>query len=248
MRGGINWQRLVAVGGAVLAIVALWGSGGSRPVAASPGLEFSMAIPEAQGCNTVAGSTSCTFQPGSTFTVNVSLDSLPDTVTEYQGFNIAIGYSGAITSANDATTSAWPDCGFPATHYAEGLVAMGCAVGVPPAGPSTYTGIVGTNRFSCGPYGSATLTLKRGRGNTELVASGSRIYVEDVSTAETITLSCGATPTPAPTRTPAPVLPADGSGGTQRPGSSEEWAIIGSLFVLAAASLAVVGWRSARAR
>jgi hypothetical protein len=252
MRGGINWKRLVAVGGAALAIVALWGYAGSSPAAASPNVDFSMAIPEAQGCNTVAGNTTCTLQPGSTFTVNVSLDSFPDTVTQYQGFDAAIGYTGAVTSADDATTSAWPDCGFPAAHYTAGFVAMGCSVGVPPAGPSTYLGLIGTNHFRCGPYGDATLTLKHGRGNTELVVSNTRIYVEDVNTPETITLSCGATPTPAPTATPTPTvvpaLPSNGSGAADHQSRSEAWVIIGSLLVVASASLAVVGWSRSRPR
>jgi hypothetical protein len=238
--------RLVAVGSAVLAVAALLLISIGRTASPAfaephPGLNFAASIPGYAGCNTSQGDAQCFIPPGTTFTVNVTLDPLPSDIPSYQGYDIKMSYTG-LTSADNASTAMWPDCGYPATYYEAGLVNMGCAVGLPPAGPSTYTGLVGTSGFTCSASG--TITLLHGDGNTDLNQDVGLISSE-AGTGETLNITCGSPST----ATPLPVLAPSGSAGGlgQADNNAEaQWLLIGSLMSLAAAGLVVLGWRFAR--
>jgi hypothetical protein len=240
--------RLVAFGGALLAVAALL----LIPIAQTaspafaephPGLSFTASVPGYAGCNTSQGDAQCYIPPGTTFTVNVTLGPLPSDITSYQGYDIKMSYTG-LTSADNASTAAWPDCGYPATYFEAGLVNMGCAVGLPPAGPSTYTGLVGTNDFTCSQSGA--ITLLHGDGNTDL-NQDIGVVASEAGTGVTLNITCGS----APTATPLPGLAASGSAGSLTQADNHagaQWLLIASLMSLAAASLVVWGWRFGRSR
>lgn len=248
----LRTRRLVAFGGVFAVALALFLSWGLTTVRVSahsphPGLNFTMTAEGEEDCDTSAGDTVCYIDPGTTFTLNVTLDSLPDGVSQYEAFDVTVEYTG-LTSADNASTASWPDCGFPAQFFEEGLVAMSCAIGIPPAEPSTYTGLLGTNDFTCDESGA--ITLRHGEGNTNLVEAISLIHGEGAGTAETLSITCGDRPTatPPPTATPRPGLPPSGSAGAAEGSDSGLWAAIGALLAAAAAGLTVFGWRFARSR
>jgi hypothetical protein len=246
--------RLVAFGGALLAIAALLLIAVAQTASPAfaephPGLNFTASVPGYAGCNTSQGDAQCYIPPGTTFTVNVTLDPLPSDIPSYQGFDIKMSYTG-LTSADNASTASWPDCGYPASYFEAGLVNMGCAVGLPPAGPSTYTGLVGTNDFTCSQSGA--ITLLHGDGNTDLIQD-TVVVLGEVGPSEILNITCGSPPTATtvPTATPLPRLTASGSAGSLSQADNHamaQWLLIGSLMSLAAASLVVLGWKSARSR
>ena len=128
---------------------------------------------------------------------------------------------------------------------------MGCTIGVPPATASTYTGLIATNDFTCAQSGN--VSLPHGEGISDLVEIVGTTHSE-AGVAETLTITCGARPTPtvAPTATAMPGLVPSGSAGTlsqtDGSGSAALWLAIGSLLTLAAGGFAVFGWRVARSR
>jgi hypothetical protein len=197
-----------------------------------PGLQFSIGIPTVQGCNTRASDVTCTLPAGQNFVVEVSLDHLPDDIPSYGGFDLYTEYAG-VTPLQDAKNDVWPDCGFPAASYdADGVVIWGCAIGLPPAGPSSYIGPVGTITYTCTQNGS--ISLVHGDGDTDLVEAvlahpdptpaESIVHEEGNFTREKITINCGQVPantpgvvtggtpggpgpTPGPVHSPAPGRP-----------------------------------------
>jgi hypothetical protein len=176
----------------------------------------------------------------------VILASLPADVPSYEGYDIIINYTG-LTSADDATTASWPDCGFPAQFFTAGKVAMGCSIGLPPAGPSTYIGLIGTNTFTCNSSGA--ITLKHGVGNTILTETVGSQRAESADGSETLNITCGsrppATATPKPTTQPG--LPGTGNGGSQSSGTDLAlWLAITALLVAGAAGAGAYGLRYAR--
>ena len=224
-----------------------------------PGLQFSIGVRGVPGCNTRASNVTCTLPSGRPFVLEVSLDALPDDIPTYEGFDIYLKYAG-VTPQHDASTDDWPDCGFPASSYDQpGVVDFGCARGLPPAGPSSYIGPIGTNTFTCGQNGSITLQHSAARGYTDLVQGvlpgptpGVGIgnnHAEGAGTTETITISCfAATPTRTlpstltaiPASTPAPVLPSTGQhavGATRVPLAPIAALLVGSAGLLACAAL-----------
>jgi hypothetical protein len=242
--------RLVAFGGALLAVAALLLISIAQTASPAfaephPGLNFTASVPGYPGCNTSQGDAQCYIPPGTTFTVNVTLDPLPSDIPSYRGYDIKMSYTG-LTSADNASTAMWPDCGYPATYFEAGLVNMGCAVGLPPAGPSTYSGLVGTNDFTCSQSGA--ITLLQGDGDTDLNQDIGMVFSE-AGTGEVLNITCGS---PAvSTATPLPRLTASGSAGSLSQADNHavaQWLFIGSLMSLAAASLVVLGRRFARSR
>lgn len=245
-------DRSAALWGALLVALLLLGTtaGAASRVFARPhpGLNFSVSVPGYPGCDTSQGDAQCYIPPGTSFTANVTLDPLPSDIPSYQGYDIKLQYTG-LTSADNASTAMWPACAYPATYYQPGLVNMACTIGVPPAGPSSYSGLVGTNDFTCAQSG--TLSLLHGDGNTDLQGDVGIVYSEP-GPAETLNITCGSPPTPTPpaTATPLPGLTSAGSGGglDAGEGGAGQWLVIGSLLGLAAMSLVVLSWRFARSR
>jgi hypothetical protein len=153
-----------------------------------PGLQFSIAFPSIPGCDTRDGDVECVLLPGSTYTMRVFLDGLPKDIAEYGGFDIVLEYEG-VTAVGDPGPYEWPDCEFAAIPEQQptGMVAFGCAMGFDPAPPSSYTGLVGTQRFSCGESGR--VALSHGKKSTALVLEDLSSHSE-AEVSETISVVC----------------------------------------------------------
>lgn len=211
---------------AALGLLLVWGGLAARPAAAHephPGLNFSIGVRGVNGCNTRASDVTCTLPAASDFVVEVSLDTLPDDINSYGGFDIYMRYAG-VTPRQDASTDDWQDCAFPASSYDRpGVVGMGCAIGIPPAGPSSYIGPLGTNTFTCGQNGSVSLAHSYAEGFTDLVENVTEVgkesvvlsHAEGAGTTETLTITCGQLPPNTPgvvtVGTPGPPGPTPGS-------------------------------------
>jgi hypothetical protein len=210
-------SRTLAVGILTAIVLGLvWARLGPTPASAQtpdPGLQFYIAVAGVPNCDTKSGDATCNLAPGSTFVIDVYLEPLPSDIPSYDGFDIYLGYTD-VTAEQVASTDAWPDCAFPAQNYGEaGTVRLGCIIGVPPAGPSTYTGLIGTSIFTCAQSGSVALI--HGDGKTDLVEDVGKIHIESAPQ-ETLTINCvagGVTPIPttpqaratsAPPSTPLP--------------------------------------------
>lgn len=198
-----------------------------------PGLEFSIGVRGVPGCNTRASDVTCTLPSGQNFVLEVGLDALPDDIPSYEGFDIYLTYAG-VTPLQDASTDDWPECGFPASSYERtGIIGFACARGVPPAGPSSYIGPIGTNSFTCSQSGSISLVHST-EGNTDLVQgmepgptpdeSVGVNHAEGADTEETLTITCGSVPAGTPgivtEGTPGPEGPTPGQLRTPIPGGS----------------------------
>lgn len=187
-----------------------------------PGLNFWIAVDGVTNCNTKTANASCSLAPGVTFVIGAYLDPLPSDIPNYGGFDVSLRHAG-VTPNHDASTNPWPDCAFPAAAYDMAptdtdIVRFACTVGAPPAGPSTYTGLLGTISFVCAQSGS--ISMVHGATETDLIEfehiDPLHIHGEDPNTTETLTINCvqgGATPIPttpragsttAPTGTPLP--------------------------------------------
>ena len=248
-------RGLVALGGALVVMTAFLlalSTGSSRHALADahPGINFTMAVPGYAGCDTGMGDAQCYIPPGATFTVNVTLGALPADVAGHEGYDIKLAYNG-VTSLNNASVAMWPDCAYPAyTYDTPGVVQMGCSIGAD-AADSHYTGLVGTEGFTCAQSGA--ITMQHGSGATDLFQSLSQILWEP-GAGETLNITCGSPPTPTvpPTATHVPGLSSTGSGGALGHSDNNEtmalWLVIGSLATLSAAALAAMSWRFARGR
>lgn len=250
-------------GAAFVAFVSLLGGLSLRHASANEpheGLNFSIGVRGAAGCNTRASDVSCTFPAGRTFVVEVSLDELPDDIPAYGGFDLYAEYAGvAPTEPLDANNHDWGDCGFPAAFAGDGFVGWGCAIGPPPAGPSSWIGAIGAVTFTCTTSGS--ISLVHGAGfRTDLIEMvtenetgelESVIHSEGGNTREALHIACGTVPASTPgtgapvstpkntasiatsTATPPPALPSTG----QQPGSPAQ-----GPFALFAPGLGVGVW------
>ncbi len=227
---------LAALGAAVIIIssLAVQHASAHEP---HPGLEFSIGVRGVPGCNTRASDVTCTMPVGGTFVLEVGLDALPDDIPSYRGFDLYAEYSGGLTPSQDANNDDWPGCGFPAAFTGDDFVGWGCATGLPPAGPSSWIGPIGTVTFTCSESGSITL-VHSAAGKTDLVEAvtdegeggtpgQSIIHTEGSDTQETLTITCGQLPANTPgvvtTGTPGPAGPTPGEAhpeitGGQTPG------------------------------
>jgi hypothetical protein len=249
-RSKIPWM---ALGGALVVMAALlagFSAGSPRQALAAehPGVNFTVAVPGYSGCDTSAGNAQCYIPPGTTFTVNVTLGSLPSDVPGHEGYDIKLAYSG-VTSQDNASVDSWPDCAYPAyTYDTAGVVQMGCAIGIDSTA-STYTGLVGTAGFTCAASGS--ITLEHGSGSTDLFQSISQILWEPGGS-ETLNITCGSPPTATtpPTATRAPGLGPSGVGDALdgNDGTTALWLAIASLGALTMVALAAMSWRLSRGR
>ncbi len=177
---------------------------------AHPGLNFWIAVDGVPNCSTQTSDATCNLAPGSVFVVGVYLGPLPHDIPNYKGFDASLKYAG-LTAQHDASMSAWPGCGFPASTYRQpNIVFLGCAIGVPPAGPSTYTGLIGTNSFTCAQSGS--VSLLHGTDVTDLVQDVGNAHAQDPNTTETLTINCAPGGV-----TPIPTTPQASRGATSAP-------------------------------
>ena len=158
-----------------------------------PGVDFSIAIDvDSDGqddCTTqVPGLDTCTISDGAAFTLKVMLNALPPDLESYNGFDLRLRYD-RVTLNGDPSASAWPDCMFQA-HALEPPdgVSFACAIDVPPAPGSTYTGVIGTANFTGACEG--TVALVHGSGNADLIDDQFRMFVEAQSGEETLNLAC----------------------------------------------------------
>ncbi len=254
----IRTPRLVALAGAlgVLALLLSWSFGTSMKADAHiphAGLNYSIEAEGESGCDTTEGDAVCYIDPGTEFTLNVTLDPLPSDIASYEVFDVRLEYTG-LTSDDDADAAAyWPDCGFPAAHFKAGLIAAGCSIGFEPGTPSTYTGLMLTNGFTCSESG--TISLVHGDGQTDLLGTISEHHGEGEGTRETLDVTCGDPPTPtstaAPPATPTALpatLPGTGTAGLDQDSSAGAgvWLAIAALMTVAIVGLGAFGWRKAR--
>ena len=246
----IRTSRLVTLTGVLgaMALLLTWGVGmnmKAHAVIPTPGLNYSIEAVGESGCNTTAGDAVCYVQPGKEFTLNVTLDPLPSDIPSYEGFDAYLTYTG-LTSADDADAQAnWPDCGFPAVHFEAGLIAGGCSIGIEPGTPSTYTGLMLSNTFTCSASGA--INLVAGDGKTDLLATVSDHDAEGEGTMETLNITCGEPPTATPPPIPT-ALPGTGTGGGASDSGSSTvlWLTIAVLMTAAIAGIGAFSWRSAR--
>jgi hypothetical protein len=209
-------SRALAVGILIATVLGLaWTRLGPTPASAQatpdPGLQFYIAVDGVPNCDTKSGDATCTLAPGSTFVIDAYLEPLPSDIPSYDGFDIYLGYTG-VTAQQDASTDAWPDCAIPAHLYDTGEVFFACIIGVPPAGPSTYTGLIGTNSFTCTQSGS--IALVHGEGSTDLVEDLGKTHIES-NPQEKLTINCVAGGV-----TPIPTTPHAGGSATSAPAST----------------------------
>jgi hypothetical protein len=262
-------RRPFAFGILALAIAALlvaWGQHAASNANAqipipSEGIEFSLSV---NNCDTRDGDVGkCVLDPGEEFVVNVSLDSLPDIegygAEGYEGFDIQVLYTGALTSMDNPDTSSWPDCGFPAHFITPGeAVLFACSLDVG-SSPSTYTGVIGTLGFTCSEDEAFDNTISLVHGSSDTGIQGLfGVAAEGEGTTDTLTIHCGEPPTPTPepdegdggaaTATALPptgnALASDGDGGT----GTALWITIGALLAAAAAGMGALGLRFGRSR
>lgn len=182
---GLRHRRALAVLLALAIAVQLRSAQAHMP---HSGLNFWLEVPVVPGCDTKHGDATCALTPGGTFTVNVNLGALPSDIPSYDGFDIYITYGG-VAPVGQPSTDAWPDCAFFAIgppHH--GQWGFGCATGLPPAGPSTYTGTIATLQFGCTQPGS--IVLHNGDGDTDLVDDRAYVHTEPTAT-ETLNITCG---------------------------------------------------------
>jgi hypothetical protein len=179
-----------------------------------PGLNFWIAVDGVPNCSTQNGDGTCDIAPGVSFVVGTHLDPLPGDLPHYDGYDIELLHQG-VTPNHDASSDAWPDCAFPAASYDESTapdrVIFGCASGVPPAQPSTYTGLIGTVSFVCAASGS--LQLVHGITRTDVLDDQIQGHAEDPNRTDTLTINCAAggavPPTPAPVANRTITAPGD---------------------------------------
>jgi len=259
---GRRWTLPVSLGVLALAVAALalvWG-GGPAPAAAHsphPGLDFSIGI-DTNGdtiddCGTKVGQPAkCTLPTGSTFQLKVYLNSLGG-IPNYGGFDINVEYSG-VSSNNNPDASSWPDCVFQANDTSlPGVVVWACAIGVPPAPDSTYTGLIGTTDFNCTTNGSVTMVHGvevSQKNTTELVENIAEFpkHAEGQLTTEALTINCVPQPVgglsldPASRALPLERAPSASGSGVPLASTSVAIAAAGSLALAGAAWYARRRW------
>jgi hypothetical protein len=217
-------------------LLVTWGPAGGAKVAADAphaGLDFSIGVDTngdtTNDCSTGGGSATCDFGTvGTRFQVRVYLNSLPNGIANYGGFDIFLenqGVAGKVEGgAAVADANQWPQCSFEAVAPADpARVAWGCATFTQ---QSTYTGLIGTADFNCTASGSLAIVHHDGVDGlaaTALTEVPGSVHAEGRGTRETLTINCGgaAQPTPTPgtpaSPTPTPTLGTPASPTATRP-------------------------------
>lgn len=177
--------------GVAITILSSGHDGASEVEAVGAGVDLSLAIDGV--CDTVGGDVKCGILEDTSFDVSVSIEDI-SAITEgaYEGLDVLIEYTGALSSNGVLSAGPWPDCYFEANASGPGYEAAGCTIGIA-APPSTHTGVVVTGSFHCG-QGEGALNLHH--GFTGIVAQPGSVYHDKGS--DSITVNCeAATPTPA---------------------------------------------------
>ena len=201
---------VMALGAA--ALVMGWWPGATQPASAGPaGLDMAMGV--SGQCDSTAGPAKCTFDPGTAFTVEFKINSIPGGFT-YGAYGMDIVYSGNVSYVTGSLVQTgagmWPSCTFATAEagFTPGDALTGCTIG-PGAVESTYLGTLAKLNFQCGASaGPGVLTLAMGPGKTEVLDASLIGHSEAVD--EELTVNCGAgepptnTPPPEPTVTPTP--------------------------------------------
>jgi hypothetical protein len=187
-----------------------------------PGLNVSFGI--GSSCDSDAGPTTCVVAAGATATLDIKLTSLGG--VEINGYDSVIDYDTVTfnnASAVQTGAGTWTGCVFATGVISNSPTEIigGCTVGItaPPAGATTYTGVLYHVDFTCpasAPESPVTFTLVNGAGFTSILDPNSQAHGEAAN--ETLTVTCGApigggTDTPVPptiaaTNTPVPTTPA----------------------------------------
>lgn len=192
----------------VAVLVLTWGHGAGTPVAAddsSAGMDISMEGVGA-GCDSGAGEMKCDLEPGDTLTLNIYLNALPSKITQYEGVEFIVSYTG-VTSKEDGTLrNIWPECEFPASFHEPGRGAFGCGLGLSFPN-SSYTGHMATATYNCPAEQTAgTITLVSGSGNTTVTETVGSTF--PLAADQTFTVNCGEpVAEPTATNTAAPPTP-----------------------------------------
>ena len=154
---------------------------------------------------TRTGPTNCVVGVGTTFTLKAYVDSLPDAVAGYTGFDLLVSVVG-VEWNGQADADVWPDCQAESiAPFVYQAVEWGCVV---TSGASTYTGVIGTAQFRCQADGS--LTLRHGPDSTSNTYLRNEFLTFFESGPDALTIDCaGALPTVTPTPPPVGGLATD---------------------------------------
>jgi len=187
---------------AVIVLTTRSGGGPAQADAPHPGLDFSIgADVNADGvddCDTSGGPAECQADSGS-FQLTVRLRELGG-LSNYKGIRMVMDPVGVYFKRSP--TVLWPDCDHTPSGFGEQpYLAFGCEnLG---SGTSSFVGPVGQVTMHCtDPEASVELVHGVDVYGTRVTDEAHQAHAEQGS--ETLTISCGATPTPFPTRTPTP--------------------------------------------
>jgi hypothetical protein len=145
------------------------------PPVESPGLDFSMGI-DVDGdtnddcANSGPTAKTCSIPADARFQLRLYLNSLPDGFSSYEAFDLVLVRFG-VTSVIEAglpvaDANPWPACVFeaispPSPPISPNVLGLGCVIGLPPAGPSSYTGLIATADFLCTESGQVAMVHHR---------------------------------------------------------------------------------------
>ena len=254
--GRIKLGRLAMIGAAVAAVF-IMGHFAQTPAMADHATQMSISV---SGCS----GDECNLDNGEAFTVSVNVDTAPDNgyvlVQSFIDYGPNLTYNMTDAAGDEVV---WPDGSSDVVvrdSFVPGTILHGGLTGViPPLPLSTYTGTVFELSFECSddfstnnvqllPSGDDLAGTSGAVFTTVVVTDGVDVSTQVIPDTNSITVNCGAEPTPTPEE--PDVLPPLGSGALSAgdTGSSAMmWLVIGAL-VVAGAGLGTFGWHAARSR
>ena len=199
---------------AMTAVGAAWGFAEQSTTVAGTANQFSMSVDGADGCDTAGGSTTCTMDPSTTFTLIVSLDAinLPDnngnSTFGYTGFQVRVDNTAGLNQLDTSGTDevVWPDGSFFAESRSGTSVLIGGAAG----SESTFLGDIVALDYTCKTSGTLTMVHDAAVGTNIIDDFGNAIADDSNGANESLAINCGddATPTDEPTSTHTSTPPA----------------------------------------
>jgi hypothetical protein len=254
-------HRLTLLGfGAMLALLALlltWAVPAGNVHAQDAGGAMSIAI---DGSGVDCDGDECIVDPGTDFTLTISVDEAPD--AGYIGIATQIDYQNLTYTRTEMATvevlisvDGFPGIVVRTPEDDTSLVGHGMTAGTPPFTTSHFTGPIVELAMTCTDEytrNEVALAPFADPGNT--LGTGFKLPAEaggtNVPASDGLLVHCGPPPTPTPgpsaTPTPGPALPTTGTGDT---GSSDTAMVLTIAALLAAAAFTSVGelaWRQAR--
>ena len=199
IRSRLGFIRLglpVAALALLVVVVLILGSGPAKQASAHfphPGMDFSMSV--GSQCDSTAGPTTCTFNPGDTFTVNFKLNTFPAALA-YDSYDVLVGYTSVdVISASLVQQGAgvWPACGIAVSNFTiPGQFAAACVGTIGPM-PSSYIGVLMHVDFQCpSTAASGIIGLVHGGGFTGVFDFAYlEAHGEAEGSFETLTINCG---------------------------------------------------------